>query len=231
VPRDWDIVHLPFARPDRKLPVVLSREEVAKFLPCVRSLKYRTMLQIAYDTGLRLSEVVALRIEDIDSSRGVIHVVNGKGRKDRFVTLSSTLLEGLRDYYRAERPAPPWLFPGQRPGQHLNRTMLQRACQQAWKESGITKVVNLRTLRHTFATHHLEAGTDIRTIQTLLGHRSLTTTSRYTHVSTERICSVPSPLESLPKGRKTVTPTPQPKGRSKPRVSPRPKRRATKKKA
>jgi site-specific recombinase XerD len=230
VPRDWNIMHLPFARKDRSLPVVLSREEVAKFLPCVRSMTYRTMLQIAYDTGLRLSEVVALRTEDIDSARNVIHVVNGKGRKDRFVTLSSELLAILRDYYRAERPARPWLFPGRLPGRHLNKTGLQRACQRAWKQSGISKVVNLRTLRHTFATHHLESGTDIRTIQTLLGHRSLKTTAQYTHVSPERIGSVTSPLASLPTPKKATKPAARTKRRTPPRPRPRPRKKVTTKK-
>jgi site-specific recombinase XerD len=189
---------MPYAKRGSALPVVLSREEVAQVLASVRSLKYRTMICIAYGTGLRLREVTNLRVSDIDSERGVIQVVKGKGLKDRLVMLSPKLLELLREYYRAERPGTSWLFPGTIPGKPINATALQRACKHAWKDSGVKKVVNLRVLRHSFATHLLEAGTDVRTIQMLLGHRSLRTTTRYTHVSTEKLVSTTSPLDILP---------------------------------
>ena len=198
IPRDWAVTHMPYAKRGSALPVVLSREEVAQFLACVRALKYRAMICIAYGTGLRLREVSNLRVADIDSQRGVIHVVKGKGLKDRFVMLSPKLLELLREYYRVERPGSMWLFPGKIPGKPMNATGLQRACKRAWKESGVTKVVNVRVLRHSFATHLLEAGTDVRTIQMLLGHRSLRTTTRYTHVSAEKLSTTTSPLDILP---------------------------------
>jgi site-specific recombinase XerD len=198
VPRDWAVTHMPYANRGSALPVVLSREEVSQFLACVRAMRYRAMICIAYGAGLRLREVTNLRVADIDSRRGVIHVVKGKGNKDRFVMLSPKLLELLREYYRAERPGSMWLFPGSKSGRPVNATGLQRACKLAWKASGVTKVVNARVLRHSFATHLLEAGTDVRTIQMLLGHRSLRTTTRYTHVSAEKLSSTTSPLDVLP---------------------------------
>lgn len=195
--KDWAITHIPFPRTERKLPVVLSLSEVAQFFAALTSLKYRAILMTAYGAGLRTSEVCRLRVADIDSNRMVIHVRQGKGRKDRYVMLSENLLELLRAYWRVKRPAD-WLFPGNRAGRHISIAGVQRACQRASRDAGLRKRVTIRALRHSFATHLLESGTDVRTIQVLLGHRSLQTTARYTHVSAKTVCSTRSPLDLLP---------------------------------
>jgi site-specific recombinase XerD len=150
----------------------------------------------AYAAGLRTSEVTHLRVKDIDSKRMLIHVQQGKGRKDRYVMLSPTLLELLRAYWKAERPSG-WLFPGQDPAQPISVSAVQLACKRTLIKSGLSKQASVRTLRHSFATHLLESGTNVRTIQILLGHRSLLTTARYTHVSAETIHSTTSPLDLL----------------------------------
>ena len=157
----------------------------------------RTVLITAYATGLRVFEVVALRPGDIDSQRMVLRVAQGKGRKERLVMLSPRLLELLRAYWKIERPAGDWLFPGQQPGRHISIRGVQHACQAAREAAGIGKHVTLHTLRHSFATHLLEAGTDLCTIQLLLGHRSLSTTARYLHVATNTVCAAESPLDHL----------------------------------
>jgi integrase/recombinase XerD len=154
----------------------------------------------AYSAGLRTSEVTHLRVKDIDSHRMLIHIQQGKGRKDRYVMLSPTLLELLRAYWKAERPNH-WLFPGQDPAQPITVSSVQQACKRAATNSGISKQVSVRTLRHSFATHLLESGTNVRIIQMLLGHRSLLTTARYTHVSAETINSTTSPLDLLKSDR------------------------------
>lgn len=195
--QDWAVQHIPFPRQEKKLPVVLSLAEVAQFFRALRSLKYRALLMTAYAAGLRISEVTALRSSDIDSQRMVIHVRQGKGRKDRYLMLSPRLLTVLRAYWQAVRP-PDWLFPGRHPDRPLSLSAVQRACQRARHAAGIGKAVTVRALRHSFATHLLEAGTDVRTIQVLLGHRSLQTTARYTHVSARTVCATPSPFDSLP---------------------------------
>ncbi len=194
--RDWDIQHIPYAKRERKLPVVLSQDELARFFQAIVSLKYRAILMTAYSAGLRLAEVVALRVTDLDSQRMVIRVRQGKGHKDRYVMLSPTLLTLLRTYWKTARPTE-WLFPGRVRGEHVSPRTVQAACERAWEESGVNKKVTVRSLRHSFATHLLEAGTDVRTIQILLGHSSLQTTARYTHVSTATIRAAASPLESL----------------------------------
>jgi len=149
----------------------------------------------AYAAGLRTSEVVSLRVADIDSRRGTIHVRAGKGNKARFVMLSPTLLALLRQYYRAVRPQE-WLFPGAKPGTHITRGAVHHAIVKARRKARMPESVTLRACRHAFATHLLEAGTDLRIIQLLLGHRSLATTARYTHVSTTRVCAARSPLDT-----------------------------------
>ena len=184
-------------RVPRKLPVVLSPEEVARFFAAVDNLKHRAILMTAYSAGLRLSEVVALRVADIDSHRMVLRVRQGKGRKSRDVMLSPRLLAVLRRYWQAERPRD-YLFPGARADRHISPRSVQKICQAALIVSGLKKRVSLHALRHSFATHLLEAGTDLRTIQVLLGHNHLSTTARYTHVSTERLRSTRSPLDGLP---------------------------------
>lgn len=157
----------------------------------------------AYGAGLRVSEVVGLRIEDIDSQRMVIRVRQGKGKKDRYVMLSPKLLPLLREYWKAARPTG-WLFPGQRSDRPITANSVRRACHQARAAAGIEKHVTVHTLRHSFATHLLEAGTDLRTIQLLLGHRSLKTTAIYTHVSAKTLQRTKSPLDLLGEPMKEV---------------------------
>ena len=187
---------MPFVREPRKLPVVLSPEEVARFLEAAPGLKYRAALSVAYGAGLRANEVVSLKIADIDSTRMVIRVDQGKGRKDRYVMLSAHLLELLRAYWKAARPRG-WLFPGRDPVQPLTTRQLNRACHAAAQAAGIDKRVSLHTLRHSFATHLLEQKVDIRVIQVLLGHKKLDTTALYSQVATRTIREVSSPLEHL----------------------------------
>lgn len=194
--KEWMIEHLPYAKKPKKLPVVLSREEMRRFLDCLPQWSYRIILMTAYSAGLRVSEVATLRVADIDSSRLLIRVDAGKGRKDRYVPLSKILLEVLRAYWQVARPAT-WLFPGQQPDHYVSTRTIQRACGRAARAAGIRKHVTPHTLRHSFATHLLEAGTDVLTIQKLLGHRNLKTTTIYTHVSRAQILSTTSPLDLL----------------------------------
>jgi site-specific recombinase XerD len=193
---------MPFVREPRKLPVVLSPEEVARFLEAAPGLKYRAALSVAYGAGLRANEVVSLKLCDIDSTRMVIRVEQGKGRKDRYVMLSAHLLALLRAYWKAARPQG-WLFPGQNRVNPLTTRQLNRACHAAAQVAGIDKRVSLHTLRHSFATHLLEQKVDIRVIQVLLGHKKLDTTALYSQVATKTIRAVKSPLERL---TMTVTP-------------------------
>jgi site-specific recombinase XerD len=187
---------IPYARKRRQLPAILSAGEVTRFLAAVPSLKHRTALMTAYAAGLRVSEVVRLRIADIDSARMRIRVEQGKGGRDRYIMLSPQLLVVLRAYWREARPAH-WLFPGQDEGQALDASVLQAACRTARQRAKLGKPVTVHTLRHSFATHLLEAGTVIRTIQVLLGHRDLSTTARYTQVATTTIGSTVSPFDRL----------------------------------
>lgn len=196
--KDWAIDHIIRPKGPKRLPEVLALEEVGQFLDPIQNIKHRAMLVTAYAAGLRLSEVARLRVADIDSKRMVIRVVAGKGRKDRYVMLSPTLLELLREYWKAVRPKH-WLFPGANPDRHITAQSIGKACTKAWEASGLQKKVTLRMLRHSFATHLLEGGTNIRTIQVLLGHSSLVTTATYTHVSTSTVCSTQSPLDRLPR--------------------------------
>jgi integrase/recombinase XerD len=193
---------IPYARTPSKLPVVLNAEELVRFLEAVPSLKARVALTTAYAAGLRAAEVVGLRIEDIDSRRGIILVRHGKGAKDRNVMLSPQLLGILRTYWRLARPKI-YLFPGRDEDRPIDPTVLYAACRSAAKAAGLTKRVTVHTLRHTFATQLLESGTDIRIIQVLLGHHNLSSTARYTRVATETIRATPSPLDRL---SLTITP-------------------------
>jgi integrase/recombinase XerD len=195
--RDWAPARLPFQKRPRKLPTVLSADETARFLEVIPERKLRAALVTAYAAGLRVFKVVALRTRDVDSARMVLRVANGKGGKERQVMLSPRLLEVLRDYLRAERPRSEWLFPGRDPAQHISIRRVQLACQTARQAAGIGKHVTMHTLRHSFATHLLEAGVDVCTIKLLLGHRSLSSTARYLHVATNAVCAVPSPLDRL----------------------------------
>ena len=189
---------IPFPkRTKQKLPVVLSRGEVARLLAATHSLKYRAMLMTAYGTGLRLVEVTQLRVEDIDRERMVIRVHQGKGRQDRDVLLGERLLGTLDAYLQAARPRH-WLFPGRDAESPIHPRTLQGAFNQAREAAGIEKPASMHTLRHSFATHLLESGTDLRIIQVLLGHRSLQTTTIYAHVSIASMQRVVSPLDQLP---------------------------------
>ncbi|MBK8598610.1 MAG: tyrosine-type recombinase/integrase [Holophagales bacterium] len=193
----WPIATIPYARKEKRLPVVLSPEEVSRFFHAIASLKHRAVLAIAYGAGLRVSELTALRATDIDSKRRVIRVRSGKGHKDRYVMLSPRLLELIRAYWRAEHPKGGFLFPGGVAGQPLDATSIQRFCQRAARASGLKKRITPHTLRHCFATHLLEAGTDLRTIQVLMGHSSLATTAVYLHVSNKASGETTSPLDRL----------------------------------
>ncbi|MFQ5956048.1 MAG: tyrosine-type recombinase/integrase, partial [Kiloniellales bacterium] len=190
----------------RKLPVVLSPEEVARLLDAAPGLKYRAALSVAYGAGLRASEVVSLKVSDIDGERRVIRVEQGKGRKDRYAMLSDPLVELLRAWWRAGRERRVmlpggWLFPGQNPVNPLTTRQLRRAFDGAKEAAGIDKRVSLHTLRHCFATHLLEQKVDIRVIQVLLGHKKLETTARYSHVASTTLRAVKSPLEHLSQGK------------------------------
>ena len=189
----------------RTMPVVLSRGEVECLLSAIRSCKYRVLLMAAYSGGLRVSEAVRLQVRDIDSERMLLHVRCGKGGGGRCVMLSQRLLEALRAYWVAERPQGPFLFPGRHPGQPIHPSSVRQAVRKALATAGIRKTVTPHTLRHSFATHLLEAGTDLRTIQVLLGHQSLQATQIYTHVSRSRISETPSPLD-LPETGQPVVP-------------------------
>jgi site-specific recombinase XerD len=188
--------HTHFIHEPRKLPVVLSPEEVARMLDAAPGLKYKAALSVAYGAGLRASEVVSLKIGDIDSERMVIRVEQGKGRKDRYVMLSPHLLALLRAWYKAARPQG-WLFPGRDRVQPMTTRQLNRACHAAAQMAEIDKRVSLHTLRHSFATHLLEQNIDVRVIQVLLGHAKLDTTALYTRVATKTISQVMSPLEHI----------------------------------
>ncbi len=184
-------------REPRRLPVVLSPEEVRRLLDAAPGLKYRAALSVAYGAGLRASEVVSLKLADIDSERMVIRVEQGKGRKDRYAMLCEHLLHLLRAYWKASRPQG-WLFPGQNPVNPLTTRQLNRAFHGAKAAAGIDKRVSLHTLRHCFATHLMEQNVDIRVIQVLLGHKKLDTTARYSQVASTTLRAVKSPLEQLP---------------------------------
>ncbi|HEY3999711.1 MAG TPA: phage integrase N-terminal SAM-like domain-containing protein [Candidatus Xenobia bacterium] len=199
--KDWAIEHIHYGKRPKRLPEVLSLDEVVEFLSPIPNIKHRVMLSTAYAAGLREEEVVRLRVRDLDKRRMMIRIVQGKGRKDRFVMLSPGLLALLNEYTHAVHPDS-WLFPGQREGTHLCGNSLGGICRTLRERIGTMKPVTVRMLRHSFATHLLEAGTNLRTIQLLLGHRSLATTAIYTHVSTSTLCSTQSPFDLLP--------TPQP---------------------
>ena len=196
--RNWALEEIPMPKRPFKLPVILSPEEVEQLLSSIGSIKHRAILMTAYAAGLRVSEATHLKVTDIDSQRMMLRVDQGKGRKDRYVMLSPRLLEVLRAYWKADRPAL-WLFPGDLPDQPISRHAVGNACQKARRASGIKKPITPHSLRHAFATHLLERGTDVRTIQLLLGHRSLATTSRYLKVATTTVCATTSPFDLLPK--------------------------------
>jgi integrase/recombinase XerD len=195
--RDWNIDDaIPVYRKPQKLPVVMSQEEVNRFLLAVENPKHRVILTVCYAAGLRVSEAVRLTPEAIDSQRLVIRVAAGKGSKDRYVMLSPKLLDILRAYWRKARPQH-WLFPGDLPGQPITTSAVEVVCRQIREQAAIGKPVTPHSLRHAFAVHLLESGADVRTIQLLLGHRSLSTTARYLRLATSKVCATASPLDFL----------------------------------
>jgi len=193
---DWTITRLPFQRKRRALPEILAPEEVAAIFDSCHNLKHKALLMTSYSGGLRLGETLALLPSDIDSTRMVIRVEQGKGRKDRYVMLSKALLDELRIYWKAFRPVR-WLFEGRRSGEPLSPSTAEKVFTSAAGRAGITKGVSFHSLRHAFATHLLEGGTNIRIIQVLLGHQSLTTTQVYTHVARTYVNATQSPLDGL----------------------------------
>jgi integrase/recombinase XerD len=190
------IQHLPFAKRPRTVPTVLSPEEVVRFLDAALPGRDRTLLEVAYACGLRLKELLGLQVRDIDSARMVLHIQHGKGQTQRLVPVSPRLLEVLRGYWREYRPAT-WLFPGVKPALALTGGTVQRVCQRTAQRAGLTKRVHPHTLRHSFATHLLEAGVDLLSVQALLGHSHFTTTARYLHISMRRLQQLPQLLDGL----------------------------------
>jgi len=197
----WSVEDTPYPRKTRRLPTILSQEEVARLIDAARPPLHRTLLMTLYATGLRRAELARLRVSDIDSQRMVIHVRGGKGRKDRDVLLSPRLLDELRQHWRRLRRKPSvWLFPS-RYGRSSDRPItpkgIYHACKEAARRAALQKVVYPHTLRHCFATHLLEAGADLRTIQVLLGHGDLKETTIYLHLSQRHLHATASPLDSL----------------------------------
>ena len=187
---------IPYGKRPKTLPSVLAPSEVGLLLDAARPRRNRLLFQVAYGCGLRVSELVILHVSDIDSARMVIHVHHGKGAVDRLVPLAPRLLQELRAYWRCYRPTT-WLFPGRQPGQHVSGNTIQRSFHSLVRQVGLRKRCSMHTLRHSYATHLLEAGVDLLTLKTLLGHRSLATTALYLHVSTHRLQQTPSLLDLL----------------------------------
>jgi integrase/recombinase XerD len=192
------VVGLHFPKVPHRLPDILSLEEVRRLLEAVEPPKYRAVLMTAYGAGMRISEACSLLTTDIDSERGVIHIRDGKRNRDRYVMLSKVLLAALREYWKIYRPTPPVLFPGERSATCVSDSAVRKALHEARAKAGISKRVTPHSLRHAFATHLLEDGADIRTIQMLLGHGSIRSTARYTQVSVSHIRKTRSPLDRLP---------------------------------
>jgi site-specific recombinase XerD len=205
--REWNLDDIiPAPKTPKKLPVILSPEEVLQFLSWVPEGKHRTILTTCYAAGLRITEAVSLQAHHIDSQRMVIRVEQGKGQKDRYVMLSRKLLDILRQWWRVARPQI-WLFPGDRPEQHIGRNAVELVCKQTRRLYRMAKPITPHSMRHAFAVHLLERGVDVRTIQLLLGHRSLATTARYLRMATSKVCSTASPLDLLPQ---PLPPAPRP---------------------
>ena len=197
----WSITETPYPKKAVRLPTILSQEEVARLIDAAHPPLHRTLLMALYATGLRRAELAQLKVRDVDSQRMVIHVQGGKGRKDRDVLLSARLLDELKRHWRRlQRKPSQWLFPGNRDhtsDKPITTKVIWDACRNATKRAGITKHVHPHTLRHCFATHLLEAGADLRIIQTLLGHSDLEETTIYLHLSQRRLNATASPLDSL----------------------------------
>ena len=194
--KNWDIKHIPRAKKQKTLPVILSKREIQSILDKVNNLKHKAIFYTIYGGGLRVSEVVKLRIKDIDSSNMKIIVHQGKGNKDRHTLLSNDNLNILRNYYKNYRPEY-WLFPGQNPDKHLSPRTPQKEFRKARIKVGILKDASLHTLRHCFATHLLDTDVDLVYIQQLMGHASIKTTSKYLHLRDTRVLKIKSPLDTL----------------------------------
>jgi integrase/recombinase XerD len=198
----WNIQETPYPKKRHRLPTILSPEEVTQLIDAARTPYQRILLMMLYATGVRRTELARLKVSDIDSRRMVIHIQGGKGRRDRDVMLSPKLLEALRQYWRGLKRKPrTWLFPNKRRQKHadapIDSKVVWYACQQAAKHAGLKKALHPHTLRHCFATHLLEAGADLRTIQMLLGHHDLKETTIYLHISLRHLHATPSPLDAL----------------------------------
>ena len=190
------VERLPYPKVPRRLPVILTGNEVQRLLGCITSIMHRAICTVAYDAGLRINEACSLSARDIDSQRMLIHV-RGKGGKQRLVNLGERTLLLLREYWKITRPQGDFLFPGEKPGHHITPDAVRAALANAKRNARIRKRVTPHLLRHSFATHLLELGTDLRAIQTLLGHADITTTAHYTQVSLQHLQNVKSPLDSL----------------------------------
>lgn len=193
--REWDVLDIPRPRREKKLPVVLSKQEVSQLISVTRNLKHRALLTLKYSSGLRLSEIKNLKIGDIDSKRMMVHIVQAKGFKDRYSILSPVALELLREYYKIYRPVT-WLFETKQ-SQAMSERTVQAVFKNALRKTGIKKQVGIHSLRHSFATHMMEQGVSLPIIQQLLGHKSLRTTSVYLHVQKYTLDSVKSPLDFI----------------------------------
>jgi site-specific recombinase XerD len=201
--KSWNISETPYPKKDHRLPTMLSQEEVARLIDAADTPYHRTLLMTLYSIGVRRAELTHLKVTDIDSQRMVVHVQGGKGRKDRDVMLSPKLLQELREHWRRLRRKPSqWLFPGNRHhsgDQPISTKVVWLACREATQRAGLKKPVHPHTLRHCFATHLLEQGADLRTIQLLLGHNDLKETAIYLHLSERHLNAATSPLDSLPR--------------------------------
>ena len=195
------VANIPNPKLPKRMPVVLSEEEVLAIFEAIRYIKHKAMIATTYGAGLRISEVCSLRKSAVDSQRMRI-LIHGKGKKERYCLLSPMILELLREYYRKVRPKGDWLFPGRNPQNHLSSGSIHKAFKKAVKKVGIKKKVSMHSLRHAFATHLLEHGTDIRFVQVLLGHASIRSTMRYTHVSNAALSQIESPWDRLLKAQK-----------------------------
>lgn len=189
-------VDVPRPKKQQKLPSVLSQDEVIRIFEAVQNIKHKAILSVVYSSGLRLGEVVRLKVNDIDRERMVIHIKQGKGRKDRYTVLSEVTLK-LLELYAKTTTLDTWLFPGAKEGKHLSERSVQKIFEKALIGAGIRKEVSLHSLRHSFATHLLENGTDLRYIQELLGHKDVKTTERYTHVRRKDVMRIQSPLDRI----------------------------------
>ena len=195
--QNWELKKIPRVKAQKILPTVLSKNEVLLILDSLSNIKHRAMLSTIYSAGLRVSEAVALKPEDIDSERMQIRVKCGKGKKERYTILSETTLKLLREYYRSSKVCGPWLFPGKNPGCALSTRTVQRVFKKALEKSGVRKKASIHTLRHSFATHLLENGTSIRYIQKLLGHTNIKTTTVYLQVTRFDLVKIKSPLDEM----------------------------------